>query len=181
MVGRLETATAVYLLVDWRGGIPRFRPQTGISCQVGSSWQRVAPLSNVIIIKLMFWTIIIMMMTPRDDPVADLAESVGNALLVFAERLRAAPEPTAAPDPTVGASHNSAPEPDRSRLGRTQAHVLSVVEGAGSDGLTAAEVSDKAGTAATNTPRILRALEERRLVTASDTRPTVWRVRAEEF
>lgn len=122
-----------------------------------------------------------MMMTPRDDPVADLAESVGNALLVFAERLRAAPEPTADPDPDVAASQESPSQPDRSRLGGTQARVLSVVEAAGSDGLTAAEVSDKAGTAATNTPRILRALQERRLVTASDTRPTVWRVRADEL
>ena len=61
------------------------------SCQVGSSWQRVALLPDVIIINVMFRVIILMMTTPRSDPVADLAESVGKALLVFAERLRASP------------------------------------------------------------------------------------------
>lgn len=111
-------------------------------------------------------------MTPRTDPVADHAESVGRALLEFAEQLRAQPGSAAMDAPvapkTVG--------PDRSKLGGTQQRVLAALEGAGEVGLTAAQVAEQVDIKPTNAPRTLKALRDRGLAAAvTGGPPTVWR------
>lgn len=111
-------------------------------------------------------------MTSRNDAWAGLAEDVGKALLLFAERLRAAPEPTAGARPASGATR--ARESDDG-LGASQIKVLEAVRESGSDGVTSHEVAKSTGLANSNTPRILKALAERGLVAASDTRPVIWR------
>lgn len=132
-------------------------------------------MPNVIIINVKFRVIILMMTTPRSDPVADLSESVGKALLVFAERLRASPD-SIAPGPLDMPSQDEPTEaPDTSKLGGTQARVLDVLEDAGEAGMTSAEVATAAGMPPSNASRTLKKLEERKLVVGSGDRPAVWR------
>lgn len=112
------------------------------------------------------------MIPTRRDPIADLAETVGQALLEFAERLRAEapPQATAAPAAAADAA------PDRAKLGAKQVRIVEVLAEAGEAGLKTAEVAEKADITVTNAPRALKALVVRGLVTASDTSPVVWRV-----
>jgi hypothetical protein len=110
--------------------------------------------------------------TSRDDAWAGLAEDVGKALLLFAERLRAVPEPTAGSRAASGATRA---RPADEGIGASQLKVLEAVRASGADGVTSHEVAKATGLANSNTPRILKALAERGLVTASDTRPVVWK------
>ena len=159
---------------------PRPFASAQVSCQVGSSWQRLARLSNVITINLTAPTIILMMTPPRSDPVADLAESVGKALLEFAERLRANPDSTAPGPGDTPTAEAQSREPDTSKLGATQARIVAVLEAAGEEGMTSGQVADAVGIETSNAPRTLRKLEERNLIVGSGERPVVWRVRAED-
>lgn len=60
-------------------------------------------------------------------------------------------------------------------LGTSQQKVLTAVRAAGREGMTSHEAAKKTGLKNTNTPRILKALEERGLVTAAGTSPVIWR------
>lgn len=117
-----------------------------------------------------------MVTIPRSDPVADLAESVGKALLEFAERLRAVPDSTAPLVSDTTSSDNEATGPDTSKLGATQARIVAVLEGAGEAGLTSGQVAEAVGIPASNAPRTLKKLVERKLVVGSGDRPVVWRI-----
>ena len=106
--------------------------------------------------------------TSRPHAVADLAEDVGNALLRFANQLRAELETTAADD-------SQERSPDVSGVGKGQRRILEAIREAGSNGLTTGEVAEKAEIAKTNAPRALKALRERGLITGGDETPAVWR------
>ncbi len=108
-------------------------------------------------------------MTPRGSAVAGLVEDVGKALLLFAERLRAEGETTAAAPGLRDATRSHA------RLGGTQARLLEALTAAGPAGMTTTEAAEKVGMAPTNAPRALKALAERGLILASAETPTVWR------
>lgn len=108
-------------------------------------------------------------MPPRTDPVADLAETVGRALLEFAERLRTEPEPTAAPTADGPAAPNTA------KLGGTQGRILDALREA-PNGLSSGDVAIAVGISATNAPRTLKALKARGLVEDGDERPSIWRL-----
>lgn len=114
------------------------------------------------------------MTTPRRDPFADLAETVGKALLEFAEHLRAEPEPTA--EPAVAEPGT----PNRSKLGATQARILEVLTAAGAAGLTAGQVADQASILPPNAHKSLKALRDRGLATVSDETPALWRAEPED-
>lgn len=116
-----------------------------------------------------------MVTTPRSDPVADLAESVGKALLQFAERLRAAPDSTAPPVGDTASSDDQRSGPDTSKLGATQARVVAALEVAGEAGMTSGQVAEAVGIPSSNAPRTLKKLEERKLVECSGERPVIWR------
>jgi hypothetical protein len=105
-------------------------------------------------------------MTSRQDAIASLAEDVGRALVAFAERLREGD--TSPPRRVSAATHGR-------RLGKSQELVLDVVTAAGADGVTATEVARETELSSTNTPRILKGLADRNLVTSSDETPAVWR------
>lgn len=120
-------------------------------------------------------TIILMVTTPRSDPVADLAESVGKALLEFAERLRAVPESTAAPGGDTASPDADPAAPDTAKLGATQARIVALLQDAGDTGMTSTEVAAAAGIPSSNAPRTLKKLAERNLVSGSSERPVVWR------
>ena len=107
-------------------------------------------------------------MTPREHAVAGLAEDVGKALLLFAERLRVAEEPAADVDA-------AAAMPDTSRLGGTQLRLFDAIRASGDAGLSTKEAADRAGMSPTNAPRALRSLRDRGLITAGDGTPAVWR------
>lgn len=107
-------------------------------------------------------------MTPRERAVAGLAEDVGKALLLFAERLRAAPEPSADSAPVSAL-------PDTSRLGGTQLRLFEAVRAAGEAGLSTKEAADRAGMSPTNAPRALRALRDRGLISSGEGSPAIWR------
>lgn len=111
-------------------------------------------------------------MISSNDAWAGLAEDVGNALLLFAERLRATPEPTAGARSPRGAPRARGAVDG---LGASQQKVLESVRRAGAEGVTSHEVAKVTGLENSNTPRILKALSERGLVSASDTRPIIWR------
>jgi hypothetical protein len=111
--------------------------------------------------------------TPQGDAVSGLAEDVGKALLLFAERLRAEHEATAG---ASGVSHATRP---KAGLGRTQQQVLDALA-ENPEGLTSAQVAGQVGKQPTNTPRMLKALAERGLVSASEGTPTVWRAATED-
>lgn len=127
----------------------------------------------------MVGTIILMMTTPRSDPVADLAESVGKALLEFAERLRAAPDSTACPVGDTTSSGDEGAGPDTSKLGTTQARIVAVLEQAGETGMKSGQVAEAVGIPSSNAPRTLKKLAERKLVVGSEERPVIWRAAAE--
>ena len=127
--------------------------------------QPVAPLTNVIVVIV----VMIMIMTPRERAVVGLAEDVGKALLLFAERLRAEEDSTAARSTPTAAT----PGP---RLGGTQAALLEVVRTAGENGLTTKEAAVQVDVPPSNATRALKTLEERGLVTASTDSPVVWTV-----
>lgn len=105
-------------------------------------------------------------MNPDAGPVADLAETVGNALLRFAEQVRSGVEPTAATAPAA---------PAQVGLGAAQARVLKAVRDAGEQGMTARAAADGSGVARSNTPRILAALTQRGFTTLIAEGPRVWR------
>ena len=110
-------------------------------------------------------------MTPRGSAVAGLAEDVGKALLLFAERLRAEQDPTTQPGgqgvtPCVGDAESS--------LGAAQLAVLAPVRTSGDTGITSREAAEATGKSNTNTPRILRTLGDKGLVVGSDTTPVMW-------
>lgn len=112
------------------------------------------------------------------ESLAELAETVGNALLVFAGHLRDDPETTAAPGPELATESGEVkgPRVDRSRLGAQQLRVLEVLKEAGSAGLVAAEVADKTRIRATNVHRTLAQLAKRGLAASSEDSPKVWRI-----
>lgn len=99
-------------------------------------------------------------------------KDVGQALLRFAERLRAAPEATG------GRARRSAPrqgEDAEARLGTSQRKVLAAVRGAGEHEMTSHEAAKKTGLQNTNAPRILQSLADRGLLTATGESPVIWR------
>ncbi|WP_432807595.1 helix-turn-helix domain-containing protein [Nocardioides kribbensis] len=107
-------------------------------------------------------------MTPRGSAIAGLAEDVGKALLLFAERLRAEEETTAVePSPSAG--------PATSRVGGTQLALLEVLRAAGPAGLTTKDAAERVGMQPTNAPRALKTLRERGLVSGGEGHPAVWR------
>jgi hypothetical protein len=110
--------------------------------------------------------------TSRDDAWAGLAEDVGNALLRFAERLRTSAAATAGRRSPGATTRPGDPE---AALGTSQRKVLAAVRAIGDEGMTSHEAAKKTGLKNTNTPRILKALEERGLVTGADGSPVVWR------
>ncbi len=120
-------------------------------------------------------------------PIANLADGLSRVFATFADELRAhqsahpdpAPSPASAPTPSASASDTveaKAPKRDESRLGAAQVRVLDVLKEAGAEGLTSAQVADQTGLAATNTPRALKKLQERGLVTSTDEKPAIWRL-----
>jgi hypothetical protein len=125
--------------------------------------QPVASLTNVVVVIV----VIIMIMTPREHAVAGLAEDVGKALLLFAERLRAGDDSTAA-----AATGGVAPQ--GARLGGTQAALLDVVRAAGTEGVTSREAGERVSVASSNATRALKGLHEKGLIAAADSTPVVW-------
>lgn len=103
----------------------------------------------------------------RIEAWAGLVEDIGAALQTFGGRLRE----SAAED-----AHRLAPpdEDAEEGLGSSQLRVLAAVRDAGERGTTSPAVAKSTGIADSNTPRILKALAERRLIRASTTKPTVW-------
>lgn len=108
-------------------------------------------------------------MTLRTRAVAGLAEDVGKALLLFADRLRAEDEAAAAESPTP-------PGRSTSRVGGTQLELLEAVRGSGDVGLTTREAAEKADMHPNNASRALKGLADRGLVSRGDESPAVWRV-----
>lgn len=126
-------------------------------------------------------------MDARDAAVAGLAEDLGRALLRFASQLRASTSsegrgeidqeaPTPPPAPEVPA----APTPGDARLrglGASQRRVLEVVQEAGEGGTTAQRVAAATGLKSTNTPRMLKTLAERGVVSSWGSNPIIWYAR----
>ena len=124
-----------------------------------------------------------------DAAVADLAEEVGRALLRFAARLRSSSpaEETApadadipAPPPPAPAADAAGPTPatpGQRGLGASQRRVLEAVQAAGDIGVTASQVAETTGLKSTNTPRMLKALAERGLLSSWGANPIIWRTR----
>jgi len=106
-------------------------------------------------------------MTSRIEAWAGLAEDIGAALQTFGGRLResAASGTRRLPPPGEDAEDG---------LGTSQLRVLAAVRDADERGTTSAAVAKSTGIADSNTPRILKALAERGLIQAGDTKPTVW-------
>ena len=138
------------------------------SHQLSSCVELSVPIASVTFLINIIVTIIVIM-TPRAEAVAGLAEDVGKALLLFAERLRAEAETTAATE--AGTDETRA----RGRLGGTQAALLEVLAAAGERGMTTTDAAKAVGMAPTNAPRALKALAERGLATASGETPITWR------
>ncbi|HEY9566349.1 MAG TPA: helix-turn-helix domain-containing protein [Nocardioides sp.] len=57
----------------------------------------------------------------------------------------------------------------------SQQKVLTAIRAAGADGMTSHEAAKKTGLKNTNTPRILKTLEERGLVEGVGGSPVIWR------
>ena len=124
-----------------------------------------------------------------DAAVADLAEDVGRALLRFAGRLRSASsadesaasvaeEPSPLPPaPPAGSREPAKVAPDVHGLGASQRRVLEAVQAAGEVGVTASQVAEATGLKSTNTPRMLKALAERDLVSSRGANPIIWQSR----
>lgn len=117
-----------------------------------------------------------MMTTSRSDPLADLAENVGKALLEFAERLRATPDSTAPPEPDTATLSEPGSTPDTSKLGSIQTRILEVLQHAGSDGMTSTQIARAVEIPTSNAPRTLKQLEVRNLIVGSNERPAIWRL-----
>lgn len=101
------------------------------------------------------------------NAVAGLAEDVGKALLLFADRLRAEEETT--PTPAASSEQRST-----SRLGGGQLRLVDALRGAGEQGLTTREVAEKADMHPNNAPRALKGLVERGFVRGPEGTPAVW-------
>ena len=109
-------------------------------------------------------------MTSRIEAWAGLAENVGAALQTFGSQLRASAEPVrspAAPRAPIG-------EDAEDGLGSSQLRVLEAVREAGAVGVTSHAVAKMSGVAGSNTPRILKSLLDRGLVSAGGDKPTIW-------
>lgn len=105
-------------------------------------------------------------MRTDSDPLAELAEAIGQALLRFAEQVRSPAQPTA-PAPPAGAAARHA-------LGGSQARVLAALTAAGESGMTAKEAADATDLKPTNTHSILNALVQKDLARVVGERPKVW-------
>ena len=104
--------------------------------------------------------------TSRIEAWAGLAEDVGAALQTFGSRLRESSVPAVGPEPPG--------EDAEEGLGPSQLRVLAAVRQTGEAGVTSHAVAKTTAIADSNTPRILKALADRGLVRAGDTKPTIW-------
>lgn len=104
-------------------------------------------------------------MTSRIEAWAGLAEDIGAALQTFGSRLRKS---------TASVRPGPSGEDLKEGLGPSQLRVLAAVRETGDVGVTSHAVAKSTGIADSNTPRILKALADRGLVRASDTKPTIW-------
>lgn len=105
-------------------------------------------------------------MTLRIEAWAGLAEDIGAALQTFGSRLR---------ESSAAVVRPAAPGEDAEEgLGPSQLRVLAAVREMGDVGITSHAVAKSTGIADSNTPRILKALSDRGLVWAGDTKPTLW-------
>ena len=142
----------------------------------------------------------IVRMESNHAALAALAEDVGRALIRYAGRLRIptdgavvteivptpaviAPSAAAPPavavsvDATSGRSEESGQvDVKLRRLGVSQKKALEAVRAAGETGTTANQVAAATGLTSTNTPRMLKTLAERGLVSSWGSNPTVWYV-----
>lgn len=145
----------------------------------------------------------IVLMESGHAALAALAEDVGQALIRYASRLRipgadglvaalqvAPPAAVAAPpgSSSLGAvataTRAERPEPadpELRRLGVSQKRVLEAVRAAGDAGTTAKQVAAATGLKSTNTPRMLKTLAERGLVSSWGSNPIVWYVEPRGF
>ena len=82
----------------------------------------------------------------------------------------APPSPAAAVD-DVAPDHDA---PGLRGLGAAQRRVLEAVQAAGGTGVTASRVAAATGLKSTNTPRMLKALAERGLVSSWGANPIIW-------
>lgn len=129
------------------------------------------------------------LMGPEQRALAALAEDVGQALIRYAERLRATTSPTqdeaelrplrTTDSPTTSVPSASAAEAEHvdvrlRRLGVSQKKTLEAVRAAGRAGVTANQVAVATGLTSTNTPRMLKTLAERGLVRSRGSNPMVW-------
>ena len=105
-------------------------------------------------------------MTSRIEVWAGLAEDIGAALQTFGSRLRESSAVVVRPEPPGDGAKQG--------LGPSQLRVLAAVRETGDVGVTSHAVAKATGIADSNTPRILKALSNRGLVRAGDTKPTVW-------
>ena len=142
----------------------------------------------------------IVLMDADHAALAGLAEDVGRALIRYAGRLRnsgavdplatqevgspmAVPFPTAS-SPTPTSAEGQALEPavpgqaevKVPGLGVSQKKVLEAVRAAGAAGTTANQVATATGLKSTNTPRMLKTLADRGLVSNWGSNPIVWYV-----
>jgi hypothetical protein len=104
--------------------------------------------------------------TSRIEAWAGLAEDVGAALQTFGSRLRESSSAVVRPEPPG--------EDAEEGLGPSQLRVLAAVRATSDVGVTSHAVAKATGIADSNTPRILKALSDRGLVRAGDTKPTIW-------
>jgi hypothetical protein len=105
-------------------------------------------------------------MTSRIEAWAGLAEDIGAALQTFGSRLR---------ESSPAAVRSEPPGEDAEEgLGPSQLRVLAAVRETGDVGVTSHAVAKATHLADSNTPRILKALADRGLVRAGDTKPTIW-------
>ena len=104
--------------------------------------------------------------TSRIEAWAGLAEDVGAALQTFGSSLRESSAPVARTEPPG--------EDAEEGLGPSQLRVLAAVRETGDAGVTSHAVAKSTGIADSNTPRILKALSDRGLVRAGNTKPTIW-------
>lgn len=111
-------------------------------------------------------------MTTRDDALTELADTVGQALLRFAEQWRTPPPALVTGTPAV-------PQSAEPGLGAAQQRVLDALVAAGGDGMTSHEVAKATGLQNSNTPRILKTLQGRGLARSSGEKPAVWAAYAE--
>lgn len=134
---------------------------------------------------------------------AGLAEDVGRALIRYATRLRSSgaadplvrqeggpvadvPSPagtvattiSAGADPALGPTAPLQVDVKTAGLGVSQKKVLEAVHASGPGGATASQVAAATGLKSTNTPRMLKTLAERGLVSSEGSNPIIWYVPA---